>query len=307
MANNNVIGPGRFPQYMYFDRYYTEIMETGEVNQQIYWYIKIRAANYLYYIFGIEKDKQRVAFSDDIKDTYRFKFKDELTAITIANAIKMRLKSEEHIEAEVNVVPTSKFCPNLEIDDSISNDKLCEIFECDRKGLMRISQKNDAIVVISCNAKWKENILYFTGLDDYDTDKLEENINNRTLFESKTNNFKIYVFEEKENIYTYCGIGEFKDKYHAAYGDKVLFTVQIECKDITPVPIIIEKPNIFGKKVRRSTDGAIFDVIAQDEYLHLKRKGEEIEIGFIDAFKEKTFKMVETEDQKEIEEYLEKV
>lgn len=54
-------------------------------------------------------------------------------------------------------------------------------------------------------------------------------------------------------------------------------------------------------------EGAIFYVVKQDEHLHLKGKGEEIEIGIIDAFKEKTFKMVELQDQKEIDDYLKKV
>lgn len=226
MANNNVIGPGRFPKYMYFDRYRMEIMETGEVNQQIYWYIKIRSANYLYYIFGIEKDKQRVAFSDDLKDTYRFKFKDELTAITIANAIKMKLKSEENIEAEVNVVSTSKFCPNLKIDDSISNDKLCEIFGCEREGKIRIPDKTQAIIAISDVVKREGNILSITK-----SDKLEI-----TLQNAKKNGFEIYVFQAKENNYIYCGEGEFEETRPFWDGYKVVFMACIKCKDrIAPI------------------------------------------------------------------------
>jgi len=100
--------------------------------------------------------------------------------------------------------------PGLEQGQVINNDKLIEIFDFNKQGGMRKSNKHNSLVLVNNTLKtlysnrWDNDILYYTGAGEEYDQKL--NRQNKTLFESSENGVMVYLFEKfTEREYTYRG------------------------------------------------------------------------------------------------------
>lgn len=106
------------------------------------------------------------------------------------------------------------FIPSFEIGSVVDHKTLYKEFQCSSRGSIRRSKNTHTLVLISDRTKlyykdeWKNGVLYFTGmgmLGDQDFNFLQ----NKTLFNSRTNGIGIHLFEfVRKNEYKYHGLVE---------------------------------------------------------------------------------------------------
>jgi hypothetical protein len=106
MKNHGRWGVGRFRGWIYIDKYLKEIYDTGEVDPQKFYYIKIKIQDEIFFIHDFYEDK--LFFSNRIEDTYNTKIDDEAKVIFLCNKIKEILNNDSGVEAEVNYVQTTR-------------------------------------------------------------------------------------------------------------------------------------------------------------------------------------------------------
>ena len=111
-----------------------------------------------------------------------------------------------------------KLINNLQIGTKLNNHELCEIFLCSPQGGMRRSLKTNALVLVSNHIKsiyddrWENDILHYTGMGTIGDQRFDQS-QNKTLYESETNQVNIYLFEVfKDKEYTYTGKMELADE-----------------------------------------------------------------------------------------------
>ena len=110
------------------------------------------------------------------------------------------------------------FNPGIQIGDELTNNEISSLFKCGNMGGMRRSRKTNTLVIITDHSKgfyhdkWKDGILYYTGMGKYGNQTLRGN-QNITLYESDTNGITVHLFEVLERtVYTYRGIVKLVDK-----------------------------------------------------------------------------------------------
>jgi len=101
--------------------------------------------------------------------------------------------------------------------DILKNNDLQKVFQCGLQGGMRRSHKTNSLVLVSDRARgiykdrWKDNILYYTGMGLKGDQSLSFN-QNKTLAESYNNGVEVHLFEVFESgkyiyqgrVKTYC-------------------------------------------------------------------------------------------------------
>ena len=98
------------------------------------------------------------------------------------------------------------------VDNFYSNMDIINAFGCSNVGGMRRSKKHNALVLVNIcfnnlyQDKWtKDGILNFTGMGKIGHQSIDF-AQNKTLYNSKTNKVKLYLFESyKKNQYCYRG------------------------------------------------------------------------------------------------------
>lgn len=107
----------------------------------------------------------------------------------------------------------------LEIGKVYSNKEIADIFKCSTQGGMRRSNATNSLVLFTDHSdlenvyedKWINDILHYTGMGLEDDQKLEGN-QNKTLFYSRTNGVRVYLFETfVPTKHTYIGEVELAD------------------------------------------------------------------------------------------------
>lgn len=105
------------------------------------------------------------------------------------------------------------FKPNLQINDRLKNQELCDVFKCSPQGGMRRSNRTNSLVIVSNHYtsiyedRWIGDVLHYTGMGqsgDQDIDRSQ----NRTLKESAVNGVAVFLFEvygPKGSDYHYRG------------------------------------------------------------------------------------------------------
>ena len=104
------------------------------------------------------------------------------------------------------------FEPALRPGDVLSNDELCEMFECSPQGGMRRSHRTNSLVLISnyvedavYEDRWVGSILHYTGMGQKG-DQSVEFMQNKTLAQSPENGVQMFLFEvHHPREYTYFG------------------------------------------------------------------------------------------------------
>lgn len=98
--------------------------------------------------------------------------------------------------------------PPFSIGDTVTNQEICQAFQCGNMGGMRRSKKTNTLVIISDHTKalyddkWYEDVLHYTGMGKIGDQTLSSQ--NRTLSESKSNGVEVHLFEvlvSKQYIY----------------------------------------------------------------------------------------------------------
>ena len=104
------------------------------------------------------------------------------------------------------------FKPQLNINDELSNNEICEIFKVAPRSGMRRSLKTNTLVLISDPTKekysdrWEDDVLYYTGMGLQNDQSLEFQ-QNKTLYRSNLMDIDIHLFEVKrEGRYLYKGL-----------------------------------------------------------------------------------------------------
>jgi 5-methylcytosine-specific restriction protein A len=95
--------------------------------------------------------------------------------------------------------------------DTLSNDRLCEIFQCSPQGGMRRSLKTNTLVLVSNHVdsvyhdRWVDGVLHYTGMGQKGDQSLDF-MQNKTLAQSGSTDVGIHLFEvHVDGIYTYVG------------------------------------------------------------------------------------------------------
>lgn len=98
---------------------------------------------------------------------------------------------------------------DLTVGQVISNDILTTLFQCSPQGGMR--RHNDNLVIISGHVnniytdRWIDGVIHYTGMGRKGDQTLRGN-QNGTLYHSRTNGVKVYLFEVfKRKEYTFMG------------------------------------------------------------------------------------------------------
>ncbi len=104
-----------------------------------------------------------------------------------------------------------EFTPSFEIGATVSNQDICAEFKCSNMGGMRRARATNTLVIISdytksiYDDKWYGDTLHYTGMGKVGDQVLDGN-QNRTLFESDSNNVSVHLFEVIEATrYIYHG------------------------------------------------------------------------------------------------------
>lgn len=116
---------------------------------------------------------------------------------------------------------------NLKPGDTFDNDQLVSIFHCSPQGGMRRSKKTNSLVIVSNHVnsiysdKWEKDILYYTGMGT-EGDQSFDFMQNKTLFESRSNRVTVYLFEVFiEKQYRFTGkVGLTQDPFKEKQLDK---------------------------------------------------------------------------------------
>lgn len=88
----------------------------------------------------------------------------------------------------------------LKVGEEYTNNEIANIFGCSTQGGMRRSHYTNTLVIFSDHTKgiyediWRENTLFYTGMGQ-DGDQVLEGNQNITLYESRTNGIRVYLFE----------------------------------------------------------------------------------------------------------------
>jgi 5-methylcytosine-specific restriction protein A len=132
-----------------------------------------------------------------------------------------RRQEPDHYGVALEGAPAGETAAGVEIPvrpgDVIDNDTLIAIFRCSSQGAMRRSLMTNSLVLIAdhtrsaCEEKWIGNIFHFIGRG-LSGERGSSFYQNKTLFESKENGTRLFLFEvfEEEN-YTYIGEAELAD------------------------------------------------------------------------------------------------
>ena len=98
------------------------------------------------------------------------------------------------------------------IGDIVSNEEIVQEFGVSNQGGMRRSKANNCLLIVSDHTKalyddkWHGTVLHYTGMGRNGDQTLEGN-QNKTLYESDTNDVTVHLFEVFESArYTYRGI-----------------------------------------------------------------------------------------------------
>ena len=89
---------------------------------------------------------------------------------------------------------------HLKVGQEYTNNEIADIFGCSTQGGMRRSHYTNTLVIFSDHTKgiyediWRGNTLFYTGMGQEGDQVLEGN-QNITLYESRTNGIKVYLFE----------------------------------------------------------------------------------------------------------------
>lgn len=107
----------------------------------------------------------------------------------------------------------------LSIGNVYSNSEIADIFKCSTQGGMRRSNTTNSLVLFTDHSdtenvyedKWIDDVLHYTGMGLEDDQKLEGN-QNLTLYNSRTNGVRVYLFETfSPTKHTYIGEIELAD------------------------------------------------------------------------------------------------
>ena len=100
---------------------------------------------------------------------------------------------------------------SLEVGGKLTNDRLCEIFQCSPQGGMRRSLKTNTLVLVSNHVdsvyhdRWIDGVLHYTGMGQKGDQSLEF-MQNKTLAQSGSTDVGLHLFEvHVDGIYTYVG------------------------------------------------------------------------------------------------------
>ena len=102
-----------------------------------------------------------------------------------------------------------KYVDRLTKGDVLSNDELCSFFGCSNQGGMRKSNTTNTLILINDSHSiyddiWRDGVCYYTGMGlEGDQSFLEKQ--NRTLYNSRKSNIKVYLFECVYGNYTCIG------------------------------------------------------------------------------------------------------
>ena len=104
------------------------------------------------------------------------------------------------------------FDPRLAVAETLTNDRLQEVFQCGGQGGMRRSHATNTLVLTTGVAKaspykdrWMNDVLHYTGMGQSGSQRLEYS-QNRTLSESRDNGVAVFLFEVTgPNQYVYQG------------------------------------------------------------------------------------------------------
>ena len=109
------------------------------------------------------------------------------------------------------------FIPSFPAGSIVSNQQLRTEFQCGNMGGMRRSHATNTLVIISDHTKalyddkWYGNELHYTGMGKYGDQTLTSQ--NRTLYESNSNNVGVHLFEVLEATkYIYHGVVKLSGK-----------------------------------------------------------------------------------------------
>lgn len=124
----------------------------------------------------------------------------------------------------------------------IANERLREIFKCSSQGAMRRSLVTNSLVLIAdhtrsaCEDKWIGKTFHFTGMGLAGEQGLSFS-QNKTLFESKENETRLFLFEVfEEGNYTYIGEVELAlNPYLSRQTDREKIT-----RDVTVFPLVLK-------------------------------------------------------------------
>ncbi|MFW6026910.1 MAG: HNH endonuclease [Candidatus Woesearchaeota archaeon] len=112
--------------------------------------------------------------------------------------------------------PIQNSFPPLQKGETITNDRLMDIFKCGMMRGMRKSNKTNSLVLVSdpnklYNDRWENDIFHYTGEGLKGDQKLNSG-QNKTLANSNDNDVKVYLFEKfNPNEYTYVDQVELSD------------------------------------------------------------------------------------------------
>lgn len=116
----------------------------------------------------------------------------------------------------------------------LTNQEIADIFLCSTQGGMRRSKRTNTLVLISDCTKlyhdqWHGSILHYTGMGQKG-DQSFDFMQNRTLYESKTNGVQIHLFEVLHSrCYTYCGMVELADSPYCSEQEDQLGNMRTVC------------------------------------------------------------------------------
>ena len=134
---------------------------------------------------------------------------------------------------------------SLKKGETITNERLREIFRCSSQGAIRRSLKTDSIILVSdhtrpgCNDKWIGRTFHFTGMGFSGEQGLSFN-QNKALCEADEKGTGLYLFEIfSSDQYTYAGEVRFADNpYLSRQADNMK-----NVRDVTVFPLMIIDSN----------------------------------------------------------------
>jgi 5-methylcytosine-specific restriction protein A len=154
--------------------------------------------------------------------------------------------------------------------DTLTNDRLCEMFQCSPQGGMRRSLKTNTLVLISNHVdsvyhdRWIDGVLHYTGMGQKGDQSLDF-MQNKTLAQSGSTDVAVHLFEvHVDGIYTYVGIVQLAGKPYNEMqpdADGVMRTVWVFPLSVlqgevpaVPVEALEIQSDRIAKRVRRLSD-----------------------------------------------------
>jgi 5-methylcytosine-specific restriction protein A len=154
--------------------------------------------------------------------------------------------------------------------DTLTNDRLCEIFQCSPQGGMRRSLKTNTLVLVSNHVdsvyhdRWIDGVLHYTGMGQKGDQSLDF-MQNKTLAQSGSTDVAVHLFEvHVDGIYTYVGIVRLEgDPYTETQPDADgamravwVFPLVVSQGKVPAVPVeaLEIQSDRIAKRVRRLSD-----------------------------------------------------